>query len=80
MLHTLLNQRITILRWSWDAPRTGVGERKFTSHQLFNNLAFGAVKVKVLRPLLLVLTGRSVFDETARGQYAENDRTAGAAE
>jgi len=32
MPHTLLNERITIVRWSRDGPKTGVGERKFTSH------------------------------------------------
>jgi len=46
MPHTLLNGGITILRCSEDAPRTGVREREFTSHQLTNNLAWQAVKVK----------------------------------
>jgi len=34
------------MRWSRDAPKTGIGGRKFTAHSLFNNLAFGPAKVK----------------------------------
>jgi len=32
MPHILLNERITIVRWSRDGPITGVRGRKFTSH------------------------------------------------
>jgi len=53
MPHILLNQRITIMRWSRDAPKTGVGERKFTSHYFFNNVALAAVEVKYLRGTLV---------------------------